>query len=122
MDRDKRWERVEVGMKGMITGEGEDSSDPLQTIKERYEKGETDEFFQPIIVGGKERRVQGMIFTVNIIASTTIQKLTWQQMTIPSSSSTTVRTVFVRLPSSWVTTTAPLVRTSPTPRTSPLPP
>ncbi|KAF3387349.1 hypothetical protein F1880_000386 [Penicillium rolfsii] len=58
MDRDKRWERVEVGMKGMVTGEGEDSSDPLQTIKERYEKGETDEFFQPIIVGGKERRVQ----------------------------------------------------------------
>ncbi|OOQ81645.1 2,3-bisphosphoglycerate-independent phosphoglycerate mutase [Penicillium brasilianum] len=58
MDRDKRWERVEVGMKGMITGEGEDSSDPLQTIKERYEKGETDEFFQPIIVGGQERRVQ----------------------------------------------------------------
>jgi 2,3-bisphosphoglycerate-independent phosphoglycerate mutase len=65
MDRDKRWERVEVGMKGMITGEGEDSSDPLQTIKERYEKGETDEFFQPIIVGGQERRVQGMILHVN---------------------------------------------------------
>ncbi|KAJ5439452.1 2-3-bisphosphoglycerate-independent phosphoglycerate mutase [Penicillium daleae] len=58
MDRDKRWERVEVGMKGMVTGEGEDSSDPLQTIKERYEKGETDEFFKPIIVGGQERRVQ----------------------------------------------------------------
>jgi 2,3-bisphosphoglycerate-independent phosphoglycerate mutase len=122
MDRDKRWERVEVGMKGMITGEGEDSSDPLQTIKERYEKGETDEFFQPIIVGGKERRVQGTISKVNITGSTTMQKLTWQQMTIPSSSSTTVRTVFVRLPSSWVTTTAPLARTSPTPRTSPLPP
>ncbi|KAJ5386135.1 2-3-bisphosphoglycerate-independent phosphoglycerate mutase [Penicillium cosmopolitanum] len=58
MDRDKRWERVEVGMKGMITGEGEDSSDPLQTILDRYEKKETDEFLKPIIVGGKERRVQ----------------------------------------------------------------
>lgn len=59
MDRDKRWERVEIGMKGLVTGEGEDSSDPLQTIKDRYEKDETDEFLKPIIVGGKERRVQG---------------------------------------------------------------
>ena len=58
MDRDKRWERVEIGMKGLVTGEGEDSSDPLQTIKDRYEKNETDEFLKPIIVGGKERRVQ----------------------------------------------------------------
>ncbi|KAJ5694997.1 hypothetical protein N7536_005409 [Penicillium majusculum] len=58
MDRDKRWERVEIGLKGLVTGEGEDSSDPLQTIKERYEKNENDEFLKPIIVGGKERRVQ----------------------------------------------------------------
>ena len=59
MDRDKRWERVEIGLKGLVTGEGEDSEDPLKTIKERYEKGENDEFLKPIIVGGKERRVQG---------------------------------------------------------------
>lgn len=59
MDRDKRWDRVEVGMKGLVLGEGEDSDDPVATIKERYEKGETDEFLKPIIVGGKERRVQG---------------------------------------------------------------
>ena len=59
MDRDKRWDRVEVGMKGVVLGEGEESEDPLKTIKERYEKGETDEFLKPIIVGGKERRVQG---------------------------------------------------------------
>lgn len=60
MDRDKRWDRVEVGMKALVTGEGEESSDPAQTVRERYEKGETDEFLKPIIVGGKERRVQGM--------------------------------------------------------------
>jgi 2,3-bisphosphoglycerate-independent phosphoglycerate mutase len=59
MDRDKRWDRVELGMKGLVTGEGEDSSDPIATIKERYEKGENDEFLKPIIVGGKERRIQG---------------------------------------------------------------
>jgi 2,3-bisphosphoglycerate-independent phosphoglycerate mutase len=63
MDRDKRWERVEVGLKGLVTGEGEESSDPLATIKERYEKGENDEFLKPIIVGGKERRIKGRLCT-----------------------------------------------------------
>ncbi|KAI9717411.1 MAG: hypothetical protein M1812_004763 [Candelaria pacifica] len=58
MDRDKRWDRVEIGMKGVVTGEGEESSDPVKTIEERYEKGENDEFLKPIIVGGKEARVQ----------------------------------------------------------------
>ncbi|KAF2868866.1 BPG-independent [Massariosphaeria phaeospora] len=58
MDRDKRWDRVEIGMKGIVEGDGEDSSDPVATIKERYEKGENDEFLKPIIVGGKERRIQ----------------------------------------------------------------
>ena len=59
MDRDKRWERVEIGLKGMVEGEGEESSDPVKTIEERYSKGENDEFLKPIIVGGKEARVQG---------------------------------------------------------------
>jgi 2,3-bisphosphoglycerate-independent phosphoglycerate mutase len=59
MDRDKRWERIEVGMNAMVVGDGEESSDPVKTIKERYEKGEHDEFLKPIIVGGKEARIQG---------------------------------------------------------------
>ena len=58
MDRDKRWDRVEIGMKGVVLGEGEDSDDPVATIKARYEKGENDEFLKPIIVGGGKRRVQ----------------------------------------------------------------
>lgn len=61
MDRDKRWERVEVGLNGLVVGDGEESSDPVKTIQERYEKGETDEFLKPIIVGGKDGRIQGMI-------------------------------------------------------------
>jgi len=58
MDRDKRWERVELALKGMILGEGEESSDPVATVKERYEKGENDEFLKPIIVGGQEGRIK----------------------------------------------------------------
>ncbi|KAL1967588.1 hypothetical protein VTN77DRAFT_3103 [Rasamsonia byssochlamydoides] len=58
MDRDKRWDRIEIAMKGIVLGEGEESTDPVKTIQERYEKGETDEFLKPIIIGGKENRVQ----------------------------------------------------------------
>ncbi|KAK3385002.1 BPG-independent [Podospora didyma] len=58
MDRDKRWERNELALKGIILGEGEQSTDPIQTVKERYEKGENDEFLKPIVVGGKEGRIQ----------------------------------------------------------------
>ena len=59
MDRDKRWDRVEIGLKGVVSGEGEDSTAPVATIEERYSKGENDEFLKPIIVGGQEGRVQG---------------------------------------------------------------
>ena len=59
MDRDKRWERVEIGLKGVVSGDGEESTDPVATIKSRYDKGENDEFLKPIIVGGRDRRVQG---------------------------------------------------------------
>ena len=58
MDRDKRWERVEIGMRGVVLGEGEESEDPVKTIEQRYEAGETDEFLKPIIFNGKEARVQ----------------------------------------------------------------
>jgi len=60
MDRDKRWDRVEIGLKGVVLGEGEESTDPVKTIEERYSRGENDEFLKPIIVGGKEARVQGI--------------------------------------------------------------
>lgn len=58
MDRDKRWDRVEIGMKGLVVGDEEASDDPVSTIKARYEKGENDEFLKPIIIGGKDTRIQ----------------------------------------------------------------
>jgi 2,3-bisphosphoglycerate-independent phosphoglycerate mutase len=91
MDRDKRWERVEVGLNAMVIGDGEESSDPVQTIRERYSKGENDEFLKPIIVGGKEARIKGehpqfLQFSINNKGKTTTRFF----------SSTTVPTVFVR--------------------------
>lgn len=59
MDRDKRWERIELALKGLVLGEGEASTDPVATIKERYEKGENDEFLKPIILNGDDARIKG---------------------------------------------------------------
>ena len=58
MDRDKRWERVEIGLAGLVKGEGEASTDPAATIQVRYDAGETDEFLKPIIVNGNDGRIQ----------------------------------------------------------------
>ncbi|GAB7361340.1 hypothetical protein MBLNU230_g1396t1 [Neophaeotheca triangularis] len=58
MDRDKRWDRVEIGMSGVVKGEGETTSDPVKTMQERYDAGQTDEFFKPMIVNGDEARVK----------------------------------------------------------------
>jgi 2,3-bisphosphoglycerate-independent phosphoglycerate mutase len=62
MDRDKRWDRIEVALKGLVLGEGLESSDPVKAIKDKYEEGENDEFLKPIILGGKETRIQGKKF------------------------------------------------------------
>lgn len=61
MDRDKRWDRVERAIRGIVHGEGEESTDPVKTVQERYEQGEFDEFLKPIILGGQETRVKGKI-------------------------------------------------------------
>ncbi|KAJ2744214.1 hypothetical protein GGI20_003146 [Coemansia sp. BCRC 34301] len=53
MDRDKRWERVQIAFDAMTQGRGEKSADPVQAIEARYAKDETDEFLKPIIVDGE---------------------------------------------------------------------
>jgi 2,3-bisphosphoglycerate-independent phosphoglycerate mutase len=64
MDRDKRWERVEVGMNALCIGDGKESTDPVQSIKEAYEEDPRgDEFLEPIILGGQESRIKGDILS-----------------------------------------------------------
>lgn len=64
MDRDKRWDRVELALNGLVLGEGEESTDPVQSIKDAYARGgdkDKDEFLKPIVLGGKESRIQGTV-------------------------------------------------------------
>lgn len=50
MDRDKRWERVELAYKMLVNGEGKHSSEPVRAVQESYHDGVTDEFIKPIVI------------------------------------------------------------------------
>ncbi|KAF0219839.1 MAG: hypothetical protein FD167_5081 [bacterium] len=50
MDRDKRWERVELAYNMMVKGEGKRTHDPIKAIEESYQEHITDEFIKPIII------------------------------------------------------------------------
>lgn len=50
MDRDKRWERVDVAYRALVRGEGRRATDPVVAIEAAYGMGETDEFVKPIIL------------------------------------------------------------------------
>ncbi len=49
MDRDKRWERVQLAYNLLVRGQGEKTTEPLAVVKARYAQGETDEFIKPIV-------------------------------------------------------------------------
>jgi 2,3-bisphosphoglycerate-independent phosphoglycerate mutase len=51
MDRDRRWERIAQAFNAMVLGEGEGGKyvDPVQGMKDSYNKGVTDEFVVPFV-------------------------------------------------------------------------
>ena len=51
MDRDRRWERILKAFNAMVFGDGEGGKyvDPVQGVKESYNKGVTDEFVVPFV-------------------------------------------------------------------------
>lgn len=55
MDRDHRWERVQVAYDALVSGVGELTNDPINSLHERHTKLETDEFIKPLIIQGGER-------------------------------------------------------------------
>jgi 2,3-bisphosphoglycerate-independent phosphoglycerate mutase len=51
MDRDNRWERVELAYRALVHGEAETrTDDPVAALERSYEQGVTDEFVKPIVV------------------------------------------------------------------------
>src|SRR5260221_4195079 len=51
MDRDNRWERIELAYRALVHGEAETkSNDPFAALHQSYEQGVTDEFVKPIVI------------------------------------------------------------------------
>ncbi|HXB06660.1 MAG TPA: 2,3-bisphosphoglycerate-independent phosphoglycerate mutase [Puia sp.] len=50
MDRDKRWERVQLAYNALVRGAGEKASDPLAAVEQSYHAGITDEFIKPTVI------------------------------------------------------------------------
>ncbi len=61
MDRDKRWDRVQLAYDAMVRGEGYGSAGGVEAVKEAYARGETDEFVKPSVVRGADGTPVGAI-------------------------------------------------------------
>ena len=49
MDRDKRWERLQLAYDAMVYGEGIQNPDPVDAVAQSYAAGVTDEFVEPVV-------------------------------------------------------------------------
>ncbi|MGE5580605.1 MAG: 2,3-bisphosphoglycerate-independent phosphoglycerate mutase [Bacillota bacterium] len=58
MDRDKRWERVQKGYLALTSGEGAAFPGWKEALRASYERGETDEFVTPTVLGSRDGLVR----------------------------------------------------------------
>ena len=49
MDRDKRWDRVELAYNAIVCGEGVNESDPVKAVEDSYAADVSDEFVKPVV-------------------------------------------------------------------------
>ena len=61
MDRDNRWERTKKSYDLLVNGSGKKSINIINSIKESYETGITDEFIKPIILVDENNKPKGLI-------------------------------------------------------------
>jgi 2,3-bisphosphoglycerate-independent phosphoglycerate mutase len=52
MDRDTRWERTKLAYDAIVHAEGLRAASAAEAIEASYERGETDEFVKPTVIGG----------------------------------------------------------------------
>jgi 2,3-bisphosphoglycerate-independent phosphoglycerate mutase len=56
MDRDRRWDRTELARKALMDGEADYRAESGEAaVRAAYQRGETDEFIKPTLVGGEAR-------------------------------------------------------------------
>jgi 2,3-bisphosphoglycerate-independent phosphoglycerate mutase len=60
MDRDRRWDRTELAYDAIVNAEAEFSAETGEAaVRAAYERGETDEFIKPTLVGAEGRIREG---------------------------------------------------------------
>jgi 2,3-bisphosphoglycerate-independent phosphoglycerate mutase len=57
MDRDNRWERVQLAWQALVEGQGLRASEPVAAVRQAYERGENDEFIKPLVIEQQGRPV-----------------------------------------------------------------
>ncbi len=50
MDRDNRWDRVELAYNALVKGEGNTCEDAVEAVQKSYDDGKTDEFVVPAVI------------------------------------------------------------------------
>jgi 2,3-bisphosphoglycerate-independent phosphoglycerate mutase len=58
MDRDQRWERIDLALQSILGGGGEAPS-AVQAVRSSYDRGVTDEFVEPVAIRGRPRLQPG---------------------------------------------------------------
>lgn len=51
MDRDHRWERIELAWRALVQGRGQSAASAQDAIEQAYTRGEDDEFILPTLIG-----------------------------------------------------------------------
>jgi len=59
MDRDRRWERVNEAHDAIVHAQGLRAESAIDAVRESYERGETDEFIRPTVVGDYDGMADG---------------------------------------------------------------
>ena len=82
MDRDKRWDRVELAYNAMVCGEGEFCGSPVEAVEKSYAQGVTDEFVKPVVCCNEGRIESGdSVIFMNFRPDRT-REITWA-LTLP---------------------------------------
>ena len=72
MDRDRRWERTKLAYDAMVHGAGTPVEHPVLAVQAAYQRGETDEFIQPLVPRAERRAGRHRCGTATGCSSSTI--------------------------------------------------
>jgi 2,3-bisphosphoglycerate-independent phosphoglycerate mutase len=59
MDRDRRWDRVKEAYDTIVHAQGLRAESAVDAVRESYERGETDEFIHPTVIGDYDGMAEG---------------------------------------------------------------